>query len=391
MAARVCCAGSEFTAPGDPNRSWNVSATTVAAYDDNFNGSTSDRQSSVRSTSDVRFRASVTHERLFVGGQYDYGISYPEDVKLGGYNQTHNLNISANYAVSPRLTMGFSEVFINALEPELIQGPANAPNTIVHSGTYVYDAMSGNLNYVLTPRWSLSVNGGWDIINYEDHAAAHQNDHEDYSATLSALYVLDPRTTVGVNYQYSQSLYTHPGPNNGLNGYSNTGYLSVVRRFNPRLSLSVNGGYTVRDSEDGTESTGPSAYASLVYNYGPADTISLTVAESLSQASFGITGQFSAQQNTTAALQVNHRLTARLRAVADATYTYSTFTQPLFGVLTVKPNDQAITFHVGLNYTFNQWLSAVMDYTYFDLTSSEPFLIAPYTRNLVSLGITLTY
>ena len=391
MAARVCCAGWEFTAPGDPNRSWNVSATTVAAYDDNFNGTTVNRQSAVRDTSDVRFRANVALERLFVGGQYDYAISYPQDVNLGGYNQTQNLNISGNYAVSPRLTLGFSEVYINAIEPELVQGPANAPITIVHSGAYVYDAISGTLNCLLTPRWSMSVNGSWDIINYSDQTTAHQNDHEDYTGTLSALYLLDPRTTVGVNYQYAADYYTHPGPNNGLNGYSNTGYLSVVRRFNPRLSLSLNGGYTIRDSEDGTESTGPSAYASVVYNYGPADTISLTVAESLNQATTGVSQQFSAQENTTAALQVNHRLTVRLRALADVSYTYSTFTQPLFGVVTLKPHDQAITAHVGLNYTFTEWLSAVLDYTHYDLTSSEAFLIQPYTRNMASIGITLTY
>jgi hypothetical protein len=399
MAARVCCAGGEFTAPGDPNRNWGVAATTTAQYDDNFNGTTVNRQSAVRSASDVRFRVNASLERLFVGGQYDYAVSYPQDVNLGGYNQTHNLSFSANYAASPRLTMSLSETYINSLEPQLVQqGPANTPPTIVHSGTYFYDAVSGGLNYILTPRWELSAKGSWDIINYEDHTTAHQNDHEDYSGTLSALYLLDPQTTIGVNYQYSQDVYTHPGLNNGLNGYSNTGYLSVVRRFNPRLSLSVNGGYTIRDSEDGTESTGPSAYASLVYNYGPADTISLTVAESLNQATTGVNLEFSAEEDTTAALQVNHRLTVRLRALADFTYTHSTFTQPLFGGFeTVKPTDDAITAHIGLNYAFTEWLSAVLDYNYYDLTSHsrEPItglvLIQPYTRNVASVGITLTY
>jgi hypothetical protein len=196
MAARVCCAGWEFTAPGDPNRSWNVSATTVAAYDDNFNGTTINQQSSVRSTSDVRFRANVALERLFVGGQYDYGISYPQDANLGGYNQTHNLNVSGNYAASSRLTLGFSEVYINALEPALVQGPANAPITIVHSGTYFYDAITGGLNYILTPRWSMSINGSCDIINYKDHDVAHQNDHEDYAATLRrcTFWIREPRS-----------------------------------------------------------------------------------------------------------------------------------------------------------------------------------------------------
>ena len=391
LATRASFAGWDLTPPADPNRNWNASVRTGAAYDDNFNGSEKNRQSGFRLNSDINLRASVPLERFLMGVQYDYGIDYPRDIKLGGVDETHNVNALANYAVNPRLSLSLSETFVNSLQPQLVLGPANAPVTIVQAGTYFYDNVGGGLNYALTRRWVLSVNGNWDIWRYQLSSIASNNDHEDYSTTVSALYALDPRTTVGLNYQYSQNVYVNPGPHNGLNGSSDTAYLSVVRRFNPQLSLSISGGYTIRKSEDGTVSTSPSAYGSLIYNYGPASTLSLTLAEALSSASLGVTRQFSAQENTSFALQANHRLTVRLRAVADLTYVYSSFTAPLLPTLTVKPNDQALTGHLGFNYAFRDWVSAVLDYYHTQLVSSDARLIQPYERNQVSLGMTLTY
>ena len=177
--------------------------------------------------------------------------------------------------------------------------------------------------------------GRWqfkDIWEYQSSVVARLiTTIQDYTATLSALYALDTRTTVGLNYQYGSSTYVDPGIDDGLDSVSQTLYLSFVRRFNPQLSLSLNGGYTIHDSADGTQGTSPSAYALLTYNYGPASTITLTLAQALSQATVGVTRQFSAQQNSSLDLQVNHRITVRLHVFGDIAYTYSSFTQPLGG------------------------------------------------------------
>jgi len=392
VAGRVTGANWDFTAPGDPNRSWSVSAYTAGTYDDNFNATTHDRLSGFRDTSDIKLRLSIPLGRLFIGGQYDYGVYYPADPNTGGYEQSHTLNLSANYIVDPRLTLSLNENFVSSMQPGLVLGPNLVPITISNYGNYTYEAVGGGVNYAITPLWSMVANASWDIWQYQSSEDSFLYDHEDYSATISALYALDTRTTVGLNYQYAQDVYVHPGPGNGLNGYSNNGYLSATRRFNPRLSLTLNAGYTIRNSEDGTESTSPSGSGVLTYNYNIDSTITLTVAQSLSAASAGITQSYSAQENSSLALQVNHRLTPRLRAIADVTYVYSTFTAPLAGTsLTLKPNDQALTSHIGFSYTFREWLSASADYLHADLTSSDPSITQPYSRDQVSIGMTLTY
>ncbi len=413
LTARTSFAQWDLTHAGDPSRNWGVAVTESVGYDDNFNATEKDRQSGIRSVSDVKLRANVPFERFFVGMQYDYQAIYPQDIKLGGFDETHNLNLTANYTVNPRLALNFNENFINSLQPGLVQNIAGAPVTVTQTSTYIYDNVGGGLIYSLAPRWNVSLNGSWDIWDYQSSVVASNNNHQDYSATLSALYLLDTRTTVGLNYQFGENVFVNPGPNDGLNAVSHTLYLSLSRRFNPRLSASLNGGYTIRESQDGTQSTSPSAYGQLVYNYGPMSTITLTVAQSLNEATVGVNRQFSAQQNTSFVLQINHRVTVRLRAIGDITYVYSSFVAPLNGggatgpipiggfggpTLipppgggTISPNDQSLTAHLGLNYAFRDWASAVLDYYYIEQVSSDAALIVPYTRNQINAGISLSY
>jgi hypothetical protein len=309
--------------------------------------------------------------------------------------QTHSVNTTANYIVNPRLALNLSETFVSSLTPGLVLGPNGTPVSLASAGNYVYDTVGGGANYLVSPRWTIAMNGSWDIWRYQTSLIASNNDHQDYGMTLSALYALDTRTTVGFNYQYSQNIFVNAGFDNGLNAYSDTVYLSVARRFNPRLSVTLDGGYTIRNAADGSESTSPSGSASLIYNYGPASSVALTLAQSLTEASLGATRDFSAAENTSAALQVHHRITARLSVEADATYVYSTFSEPLETLvgtqLTLSPNDQAITAHLNGYYTFRDWLSMSLDYWRTQLTSSNSLLIQPYTHNVVSLGIVLVY
>ena len=390
LATRTAIAGWALTAPADPDRNWNVNVTSAGVYDNNWLATPRQQQEGFRFSSDVKFRATVPIERFLMGVQYDYGILYPHDIRLGGVEETHNLNVAANYSVNPELMLSLSETFINSLQPQLVQGPANAPITVIQAGTYEYNDIAGSLNYALSPRWVLATSGSWDTWRYQTASISHTNNHEDYVGVISFEYALNPQTVVGVNYQYTQTVFVHAGFHGALDSSSDTAYLSLVRRFNPQLSVTLNGGYTIRNSEDGTQSTAPSALFTLVYNYGLNSAISLTAAESLNSASIGATGQFSAEEVTSVALHITHSFTARLSGAADLTYVYSTFTAPIFPGVSIKPNEQALTAHFGLRYAFREWLSTVFDYSYTQLESSS-VLIPNYNRDLVSLGVTLTY
>jgi hypothetical protein len=394
VGTSVCRAAWDFTAPGEPNRNWSAALSTGGGYDDNFYGTQFNRQSGFRYSEDLTLRVHVPWERSLLNGQYDYGVVYPHDTRLGGVDQTHNLNISENFSVNPRLLLSANENFVDSLQPQLVQTAAGVSPTVVIAGAYIYNIVGAGASYSLTPRWTASISGSWDIWRYAEALYATNNDHEDYSMTLSALYSVDPRTTVGVNYQYGEDTYTHPGPDNSLNAFSDTGYLSLSHQFNPQLALVLNGGYTVRNAEDGSTSTGPSAFGSLTYNYGPLDSVVLIVAESLNSASVGITRSFSAQQSASADLQLNHRFTVRFHTVVEAAYVDSTFSEEIVGAqvpVNVKPTDQSMTAHWGLRYDFRQWLSAGLDYNYTRVISSDVDLVPTFSRDQINVSLILTY
>jgi hypothetical protein len=394
-ATSVCRGAWDFTAPGEPNRNWSASLASSAQYDDNFNSTEFHRQTGYRLSSDLTLRVKDVGQRSLLNGQYDYGVLYPNYNHVGGVSQTHTLIASASYAFSPRLLLSLNENFVDSVQPQLVQTIDKVPVTLIQAGTYIYDQVGASAIYSLTRRWTASCSGSWDIWRYQETAIATNNDHEDYSVTLSALYSVDPRTVLGVNYQYAANTYTHPGPKNSLNGEADTGYLSVTHQFNPKLSLALNGGYTVRTSGDGSSTTAPSGYGSLVYNYGPASTIALVAAETLSTANVGGTGGFSAQENTSFNLQVNHRITAKLHTIIEGSYVYSTFTLPIVGQTLVPhdvtPNEQFMTGHWGIGYDFRVWLSAAFDYNYYRVMSSSVLLAQPYSRDVVALRVVLTY
>lgn len=394
MATSACLAGWDLTPPADQNRNWGIHLTQGGSYDDNFNATENNRQSGLRYNSDVVFRANVPLERMFMGLTYDYGLTYPQDVKLGGFNESHNLVFGANYSVSPRLSINLNGNFVRSLIPELVQTQGGNPITIIQAGDYTYAIAGGSVNYSLAPRWNLQISGSWDTWKYDLPQMATNSDHEDYQSTLSVLYALDERTTVGLNYQYSVTIYSNPGTNNAANSQSHTGYFSLVRRFNPRLSLQINSGYTIRESEDGSVNTAPSEFGSLVYNYGPLNTVSFTAGYSLSQVTVGFTRQFSASQNTSFSLQLTHRLTTRLNLLVDASYVYSSFVSPIPGppgapAVSASATEQQLLAHLGLSYSFREWLALNVNYQYTQLTTDLPGL--KYDRNQIGLGFTLTY
>jgi hypothetical protein len=201
FAGRVAGATWDFTAPGDPGRNWNVSATESGQYDDNFFSTKDNREAGFRSATDLRLHVNAPLERLFVGGQYDYGIVYPHDTKLGGIEQSHNATVSANYTVNPLLMLSLGDNFVSSQQPGLVLTANNVPVTISSGGNYIYDSISAAANYALTPRWTTAVSGGWDIWSYQNSSLASNDNHQDYSVTISALYGLDTRTTVGLNFQ----------------------------------------------------------------------------------------------------------------------------------------------------------------------------------------------
>jgi len=239
----------------------------------------------------------------------------------------HNVNVVANYTVNPRLALSVNENFVNSLQPELVRSSANAPLRLCRRAR-TFTTPWGVGSSTRCRRDGVYRSTALGTFGSTKFVYRSNNNHQDYSATLSALY-LWTRAPRRAELPVRSNIYVNAGTNNALDAVSHT-LVSIPRaEVQPTPVLVPQGGYYGPRLAGRTQSTSPSAYGSLVYVYGPTSTITLTLAQSLSEATIGVNRQFRRPAKHSFVLQISHRLTARLRAIGDITYVYSSFTQPL--------------------------------------------------------------
>jgi hypothetical protein len=148
-------------------------------------------------------RAKIPWERSLLNGQYDYGIFTRQYQAIGRSEPESH--------AEPLRELQRQPPVVAELERELCQfgptttrtdGRPECPSPL--SGGYVpLRPGRGQCELLVdTPLDRFRV-GELGHLEVSATAYATNNDHEDYSVTLSALYSMDTRTVVGVNYQYA--------------------------------------------------------------------------------------------------------------------------------------------------------------------------------------------
>jgi hypothetical protein len=384
--ANVTHAAYEVYQLPDPSRRWSVNVSLREGYDDNVNTSSANKQGATTTAIEPQLLVNIPLETTSFGLRYTYGATY-YSTHGSTIDQSHRAELAFSHTFTSRLALSMSDNVVRGLQPELVQLTTGVPVITRIRGDYLYNDLNGTLSYALLQRWTLSVGGTWQLWRYDDLAISIANDLDQYEATLAAFYAISPRTSVGVNYQYGMVNYVNQGTAGSRNSKSNTGFLSLVRRFNPKLSLQVNGGYELRDFDDGTSESAPSVNASLSFNYAPRSAVTAGFSYQLS------TTEVATYRATEAASlfgQINHAFTPKFNALANVAYSLFTFRSPTPGSL-LPPGLQETGFQTGLTltYEFQRWLSADLRYTYTQATSD--LAGRSFDRNQVSMGLRFTY
>jgi hypothetical protein len=355
-------------------------------YNDNVNTTSVNKEGSATTTIEPQLLVSIPLETTFFGLQYTYGTTYYSS-RGSKKDQSHTADLAFSHTFSSRLVLDVHDNVVRGLQPELVQVSAGVPVITRLRGDYLYNNLRGSLAYMLAQRWTASVSGGWQLWRYDDPGNSTSNDRDVYLATIGAAYTFNPRTTLGVNYQYGEVDYMNPGLNAARNSQSDTGFLTLVRRFSPKLSLQASGGYELRNFGDGTSATAPSANMSLSYSYAPKSALSAGFSYQLS------TTEVAAYRATeTASLfgQINHAVTLKLGVSANVAYSISTFQNPIPGLgLPAGLEENAFLVGLRLTYEFKRWLNADLRYTY-DQVSSD-LAARVFDRNRVTMGLRLIY
>jgi hypothetical protein len=292
------------------------------------------------------------------------------------------------YNFSPRLNGSLSETFRFGIEPELVEIVAGVPLVTRRRGDYTYNNLDGNLGYNLTPRWVVNLGASWDRWRYAEVSEAAVNDHDDYGMTISAINALDPRSSVGANYQLSIADYSSATASDTRGSLTHTLYLSYIRRFNPRLSLQIGPGFQVQQLSEGGDNIAP--WVNMVVSY---------VAGARSLATFGFSyylsstdiSSYRSAANAVMYLNTRYQLTPKAQLGMDFSYVITTYQSPGLtftgGLVEQQEDSWRINFNGG--YNFKPWVGINASYEFSQVISD--FTSRNFERNRLSLGVTLRY
>jgi hypothetical protein len=370
----------------DRSRRWSVTLSTSFGYDDNYNTAVAGGNDSYIYYLTPELFVNVPLEQTFLGLRYLYGLTYSS--VLGNLDQAHSVDLLFSHTFTPRLSLDMRNEFRRGIEPELVTLVSGVPLVTRRRGDYIYDRVTGSLSYMLTPRWSVTLEGNGELWRYDEGTFSSANDRNSYGGTVSLSRMLKPTTSMGANYAYGKSEYVGTSTNSVRDSQSHSLYASMSHRFSPRLSLQVSAGATLAQFEDGSRSTSPYFSSALSFSYAGDGWI--TAGASYLFSTTEVT-DFRSMDTALVFCRASHGLTERLRLTAEAGYAIASFENPVsqFFPLSSVREERTMRFGLGLRYEFRRWMSFSMSYWHDDVTSDV--LDRSFDRNRLSMGLRFTY
>lgn len=383
----------------DPSRRWSVNVGAREGYDVNVNTSSTQPESSSYTAIDSQLLVNFPQERTFMGLRYTYGATYYPDRIGPKVSQAHTADILFSHTFSSRLTLDAQDQVRRGVEPGLIEIQAGVPVELRRKGDFFYNGASTTLSCNLSRRWTSAVSAGWQFWRYDDASSARDNDRDRYYGSVTGSFFVDPQTSIGAQYQYADTAYRLSTfvvvppffiqviPPEVRSSQSHIGSLLFVHRFNPQLSLQINGGLELQEFGDGTSSSAPSVASSVSYNYAPESALTVGFTYGLTTTDLA---QFRNTESAYVFLQVGHRLTRKLRLTGTAAYNHAVFQNPTVFIPPPVPQaEDSMQLSLNANYFLTPWCSADLDYNYQRVDSEFPG--RTFDRNNASLGVRVAY
>ncbi len=393
VPATVARAAYEPELLPDSSKHWAINVGLRGEYDDNIFTVHTNTTSSFKSIVEPQVLVNLPSDRNFVGLRYSYRMIYYENRPGTQIDQEHQGVFLFSHTFTPRLTLDVNDRVVRGLEPELNQPTLGNPVVLRQRGDYLDNNLNGTLSYNLSRRWVVSLNGGWELWNYDVTEVATNNNRNIYQGTLSLLYALDQRTTLGVNYGYTRIDYEHSGASNERNADSHSGYVTLIRRFTPKFSVKLDSGAEWREFGNNNQQVSPLVDGSMTYNYAPRSSATLGLRYSLETTEVSL---YRTSDSLSLFGHIDHSITPKLFVGGNVIFSFDSFGSKIQSAVPIpglpsNPQETSLSAGLSLRYSFTHWCSGEANYT-FDLVNVNSGLLgSSFDRDRASLGLRLTY
>jgi Putative beta-barrel porin 2 len=355
-------------------------------------------------------------------------------------DQSFDLELNLNHNFSERYSVGFTESFVIAQEPQILAGSGAVVTPLRVNGNNLHNNINLNFQAQLTRLFGLVLGYNNSLYSYENNAGNTSTptqpsesallDFVQHDFSIDSTWALAETTRGIFGYKFeavyntsAESVqnspnpppftdgYPYGGPNyvpaDSRNKYSDYVYVGADETFSTDLNGSVRAGLQYADYyQDGNQTpsgnfvrspqsnVNPYASMTLNYTYGDGGVLAFgfnyalnqtaQAASSFNQSAGATLDEESAVVFLTATQKLT-MLTPRLTASGSLQFQNSVFDNGPF-------NGQSQDFYLlslDLAYAFDTHLSAETGYSFSALTSDIPG--SSYTRNQLFVGVKAIY
>jgi len=384
---------------------WSVSATLRGFYDDNYvtRGSSLKQESFGIEVSPSASYNVFTDTSAF-GADYTYGMRWYENRVTDSVDHTHQANVRASHAFSPRFKADFSDSFVVAQEPQILD-PQILATPLRSEGDNVRNTVNASATAGVTEKLSAVLTYQNQYYNYQDRDRSDLLDRWENTFDIKGRYQVQPKTFGFAGYRFRMVDHTSDNFLRGPLGLSAVKadardtdshfiYVGADQAITSTLSGSIEAGAQYTDFVNGNDSeTTPYVDANLNWAYKQGSLAQIGVTHSRSQTDVALlTGSAAPtiDAETTAVYgSVNHRISQIVLSLIGQ-YQHSSF---VGGAANDFSDDY---FGLGFNvaYEINKFLEAHAGYNFDRLDSGLNSGLGAdrsFSRNRVYVGIKATY
>ncbi len=373
----------ELGSPGDPGHPDKLRLTVGATlgYDDNVFTTKTDQVASATAGLNGNIAYNIGTERTKLAGSLALGtIVYqnrPGDAT--DYNGTFSLAGSHFFTRRLQITGSVALSYLSQPNATLIGGVSR------FSGDYMVANAGFQVIYSVRPRINTRVGFSINAIKYTDEIINQGQGFSEQTYTLGLDYLLNPRTTLNLEYSISPLSY-YETQQDSVGHVLTVGFTTS---FTSRFKWEFKAGAEARQLNDTDTQSGTSLYlgpfveTNMQYLLGPASAVNANLRYGTEPS--GVSG-ISIRQTLRGGLNVTRAFGGRFVCDLGISYEHDTFDQP------GDANDYTQEYYtagVGLRYNFNPAfaLTARYDYTALrsEIESSE------YTRGISTLGLEIIF
>jgi hypothetical protein len=341
----------------------------LGEYNDNLDQTSSDKIDDFITSIAPGFTLNMQGPTYQISAGYNFGAEiYAQESDRNSLAKRQQLFIDAQFTLSPRITLGLSEVFVYDRE-------SNVVSTSGISAGFTdswRNTLAARLGFQATQRTGLNLSGSYSVLRYDESSTGGGDDSDTYRVGAGVSYSFTPRLQGGLEFGVA---YIDPEVDLAVTTF--TPQLGLTYQITRTLLGRVSGGATlsVFDNDESVVTPSGSVLLQQTFRYG---SLGVGYDRSVTADAVGVTDRQTALANL--------RLTTLRRELQFELSPQYTHTR--------DPEDSGVrevdvfSVNVRLSYQIARNLSITGAYTYFKQQEQD---VRDIDQNRIILGLQYTY